>query len=78
MNEKLRNCPDCGASLGTLHQGVTDVPDGFELTRVGHDKIAVSRADLGGYVAEKDDPNIASSVLFELADSILGSENCRG
>jgi hypothetical protein len=52
---------------------VRAVPEGWKLTRCEDGTIIVSKNNIGGYAAWKDDSNIASSILYHFADEVLAA-----
>lgn len=46
------------------------VPDGWSIKRAG-DAFIVQKDGVGGYVARENEDNIASEILYRLADSML-------
>lgn len=52
---------------------VREVPEGWKLTRCEDGTIIVSKNNIGGYAAWKDDSNIASSILYHFADEFLAT-----
>ena len=49
------------------------MPEGWKLTRCEDGAIIVSKNNIGGYAAWKDDSNIASSILYHFADELLAA-----
>lgn len=60
-------------SSTALQAPVREVPEGWKLTRCEDGTIIVSKNNIGGYAAWKDDSNIASSILYHFADEFLAT-----